>query len=210
MQKELADGSVQLEVQLTSSGSKNTFQWQVLQNGVWVDVAGATSAKLKLTPEQQVDATYRCVVNNVSTVITQFHGGSVTVPVETTIDPDPEAVPVRMEEVQLRDGTFTLTLGGEDVGDYTFQRSGDGWTIQNAAGKYLNASIWGVSWSRTPLVWQLRDGVFTTTTTAARTSLFKLITLGYLIDVQLVADNGQIGMTTGAGMTAGFLAPAGN
>ena len=209
VQKQLADGSVQLEVQLTSSGSKNTFQWQILENGVWVNVPGATGAKLKLSPEQVTDATYRCVVNNESTVITQVHGGKVTVPVETVIEPDPAAEPIRMEEVQLRDGTFTLTLGGEDVGDYTFARSGDGWTIQNAAGKYLNASIWGVSWSRTPLVWQLRDGVFTTTTTAARTSLFKLITLGYLIDVQLVADNGQIGMTTGAGMTAGFLAPAG-
>ena len=209
VQKQLADGSVQLEVQLTSSGTKNTFQWQILQDGVWVNVEGATSAKLKLTPEQQVDATYRCVVNDVSTVITQFHGGSVTVPVETTIDPDPAAEPIRMENVELRDGTFTLTLGGEDVGDYTFQRSGDGWTIQNAAGKYLNASIWGVSWSRTALVWQLRDGVFTTTTTAARTSLFKLITLGYLIDVQLTAENGQIATTTGSGMTAGFLAPAG-
>ena len=210
VQKELSDGSVQLEVQLTSSGTKNTFQWQVLQNGVWVNIDGATRAKLKLTPEQQVDATYRCVVNNVSTVITQFHGGSVTVPVETTIDPDPAAEPICMENVELRDGTFTLTLGGEDVGDYTFARSGDGWTIQNAAGKYLNASIWGVSWSSSALVWQLRDGVFTTTTTAARTSLFKLITLGYLIDVQLTAENGQIATTTGSGMTAGFLAPAGN
>ena len=210
VQKQLADGSVQLEVQLTSSGTKNTFQWQILQDGVWVNIDGATRAKLKLSPEQQVDATYRCVVNNVSTVITQFHGGSVTVPVETTIDHDPASEPIYMEDVALREGTLTLTLGGEDVGDYTFTPSGDGWTIQNAAGKYLNASIWGARWSRTALEWQLRDGVFTATTTAARTSLFQLITLGYLIDVQLTAENGQIATTTGSGMTAGFLAPAGN
>ena len=175
-----------------------------------MNIDGATRAKLKLSPEQQVDATYRCVVNNVSTVITQFHGGSVTVPVETTIDHDPASEPIYMEDVELREGTLTLTLGGEDVGDYTFMPSGDGWTIQNAAGKYLNASIWGARWSRTALEWQLRDGVFTATTTAARTSLFQLITLGYLIDVQLTAENGQIATTTGSGMTAGFLAPAGN
>ena len=80
-------------------------------------------------------------------------------------------------ETALREGTLTLLLGGEDVGDYTFARYKDGWSIRNAAGKYLNASIWGVSWSRSPLEWKLQDGVFTATTMAARSGLFQLITL---------------------------------
>ena len=44
---------------------------------------------------------------------------------------------------------------------------------------------------------------------AARSGLFQLITLGYLIDVQLTVENGHIATTTGAGMPAGFLTPAG-
>ena len=110
-----------------------------------------------------------------------------------------------MEETELREGTLTLTLGGRDVGEYTFAPSGDGWTIRNASGEYLNASVWGVNWSRTPLVWQLKDGVFTATTMAARTGLFRLISLGYLIDVQLTVEKGALATTTGAGLPAGFL-----
>ena len=85
----------------------------------------------------------------------------------------------------------------------------DGWTIRNASGKYLNASAWGVNWSRTPLVWQFENGVFSARTMAARPGLFQLISLGYLIDVQLTAENGRAATTTGAGMTASFLTPTG-
>ena len=209
MQKELANGVLQLDVQLTTSSRHNTYQWQILQDGVWVDIPGATASRLKLNPEDQVDASYRCVVNNESTVITQVHGGKVAVPVEAAVEQNPAAETIRMEETALREGTLTLLLGGEDVGDYTFAPYKDGWSIRNASGKYLNASIWGVSWSRSPLSWQLKDGVFTATTMAARSGLFQLITLGYLIDVQLIAENGQIGMTTGSGMPATFLTPTG-
>ena len=205
VQKVLDDGSVQLEVQLTAGDGKNTYQWQKLEDEEWVDLPDATEQKLKLDAAEVEDATYRCVVNNESTVVTQVHGGSVTIPAETALTPDPESDPIRMTATELREGTLTLTLGGKDVGDYTFARSGDGWTIRNASGKYLNASIWGVNWSRTPLVWQLKDGVFTATTTAARTSLFKLISLGYLIDVQLTVEKGALATTTGAGLPAGFL-----
>ena len=209
VQKELANGVLQLDVQLTTSSRHNTYQWQILQDGVWVNVPGATASRLKLNPEDQVDAAYRCVVNNQSTVITQVHGGKVAVPVEAAVQQDPAAETIRMEETALREGKLTLLLGGEDVGDYTFAPYKDGWSIRNASGKYLNASIWGVSWSRSPLEWKLQDGVFTATTMAARSGLFQLITLGYLIDVQLTVENGHIATTTGAGMPAGFLTPAG-
>ena len=209
VQKVLANGVLQLDVQLSTSSRHNTYQWQILKDGVWVDIPGATASRLKLNPEDQIDAAYRCIVNNESTVITQVHGGKVAVPVEAAIEQDPEAETIRLEETALREGTLTLLLGGEDVGDYTFARYKDGWSIRNASGKYLNASIWGVEWSRSPLSWQLKDGVFTATTMAARSGLFQLITLGYLIDVQLTVENGQIGMTTGSGMPASFLAPTG-
>ena len=209
VQKELANGVLQLDVQLTTSSRHNTYQWQILQDGVWVNIPGATASRLKLNPEDQVDAAYRCVVNNESTVITQVHGGKVAVPVEAAVEQDPAAETIRMEETALREGTLTLLLGGEDVGDYTFAPYKDGWSIRNASGKYLNASIWGVSWSRSPLSWQLKDGVFTATTMAAKTGLFQLITLGYLIDVQLTVENGQLATTTGAGMAASFLTPTG-
>ena len=209
VQKELANGVLQLDVQLTTSSRHNTYQWQILQDGVWVNIPGATASRLKLNPEDQVDAAYRCVVNNQSTVITQVHGGKVAVPVEAAVEQDPAAETIRMEETALREGTLTLLLGGEDVGDYTFAPYKDGWSIRNASGKYLNASIWGVSWSRSPLEWQLKDGVFTATTMAARSGLFQLITLGYLIDVQLTVENGKLATTTGAGMAASFLTPSG-
>ena len=209
VQKELVNGVLQLDVQLTTSSRHNTYQWQILQDGVWVNIPGATASRLKLNPEDQVDAAYRCVVNNESTVITQVHGGKVAVPVEAAVEQDPAAETIRMEETALREGTLTLLLGGEDVGDYTFAPYKDGWSIRNASGKYLNASIWGVSWSRSPLSWQLKDGVFTATTMAAKTGLFQLITLGYLIDVQLTVENGQLATTTGAGMAASFLTPTG-
>ena len=209
VQRDLANGFVQLEVQLTAGSGVNTYQWQILEDGEWADVSGATSQKLKLEAAEADDEIYRCVVNNESTVVTQVHGGSVTIPVGTTLEQDPDAETILMEEVGLREGTLTLLLDGEDVGDYTFAPYKDGWSIQNASGKYLNASIWGVDWSRTPLAWRLEDGVFTTTTMAAKTSLFKLISLGYLIDVQLTAENGKPVTTTEAGMTASFLTPTG-
>ena len=209
VQKVLANGVLQLDVQLSTSSRHNTYQWQILQDGVWVDIPGATASRLKLNPEDQVDAAYRCVVNNQSTVITQVHGGKVAVPVEAAVEQNPAAETIRMEETALREGTLTLLLGGEDVGDYTFARYQDGWSIRNASGKYLNASIWGVEWSRSPLSWQLKDGVFTATTMAARSGLFQLITLGYLIDVQLTVENGKLATTTGAGMAASFLTPSG-
>ena len=210
VQRDLANGFVQLEVQLTAGSGVNTYQWQILEDGEWADVSGATSQKLKLEAAEADDEIYRCVVNNESTVITQVHGGKVSVPVKGAVEQDPAAETIRLEETELREGTLTLTLDGEDLGDYTFERYQDGWAIRNASGKYLNASAWGVSWSRTPLVWHLQDGVFTARTTAAKTTLFKLVTLGYLIDVQLIAKNDQLAVTTGEGMDAGFLVSAGN
>ena len=150
VQKVLANGVLQLDVQLSTSSRHNTYQWQILKDGVWVDIPGATASRLKLNPEDQIDAAYRCIVNNESTVITQVHGGKVAVPVEAAIEQDPEAETIRLEETALREGTLTLLLGGEDVGDYTFARYQDGWSIQNASGKYLNASIWGVSCGPVP------------------------------------------------------------
>ena len=40
---------------------------------------------------------------------------------------------------------------------------------------------------------------------AAKTGLFRLISLGYLIDVQLTVEKGALATTTGAGLPAGFL-----
>ena len=209
VQKDLANGFIQLEVQLTAGSGNNTYQWQILQDGDWVDIPDATAQKLKVSTED-ADEIYRCIVNNESTVVTQVHGGSVTVPAASTVEQDPEAETLRMEQAELREGTLTLLLGGEDVGDYTFARSDDGWTIRNASGKYLSASIWGINWSHNPLVWQYENGVFSATTMAARTGLFKLISLGYLIDIQLTAEGGHLAMTTGAGLPASFLTPAEN
>ena len=203
VKKTAANGGVVLQAVVASGNENSTFQWQVLSDGVWTDIPGATADRF--VPEAE-EAEYRCVVSSAGAVITTVHGGRVATQSETAFDP--AEVTVGVEEVQLAGGELTLALNGQEVGEYTFTQVQGGWTIQNAAGKYLAVSGRSISWQKDAAVWRYENGAFVTTAAAARTALGWLITLGYQRDVSLTVSSGKLAATTGSGAAATFLTTA--
>ena len=201
VKKTTADGVV-LQAVLTAGNQKNSYQWQVLEGDTWTDIPGATADRYVPAAEE---AEYRCVVKNMGAVITTYHGGTVNTFAETALAPTD--VTVGVEEVALQSGELTLALNGEEVGEFTFTQVQGGWTIQNAAGKYLGVSGRSVSWQSDPVVWRYENGGFTTTAAAARTALGWLLTLGYQRDVSLAVSGGKLAVNVGAGAAAAFLKP---
>ena len=201
VKKTNADGVV-LQAKLTAGNEKNTFQWQQLVDGVWTDIPSATADRY--VPELET-AEYRCVVRNLGAVITTYHGGKVNTFAETALAP--ADVTVGMTETNLQNGELTLVLNGQEMGEFNFTQVKDGWTIQNAAGKYLAVSGRSITWSGDAAVWRYENGVFTTTAAFARTALGWLITLGYQRDVSLTVSGGSLAVTTGAGAAAAFRTP---
>ena len=115
---------------------------------------------------------------------------------------------VALVETALRSGELTLTMDGQDVGEYRFQASGDGWLIQKEDGRYLTVSGRRLVWSKDDtMVWSLEDGVFTATAELAVTPLGKLLTLGYMRDVYLTVSGESLAVSTRSGAQAGFLTP---
>ena len=200
--KKTSANGVVLQAVLTAGNEKNAFQWQELVDGVWTDIPGATADRY--APELH-EGEYRCIVKNMGAVITTYHGGSVDTFAETALDPTP--VTVAMEKTDLREGELTLALNGQEMGEFTFAQVKDGWTIQNAAGKYLAVSGRSIVWKSDAVVWRYENGVFTTTAAFARTALGWLITLGYQRDVSLTVSGGSLAVTTGSGAAATFLTP---
>ena len=200
--KKTSESGVVLQAVLTAGNQKNSYQWQVLEGDTWTDIPGATADRY--APEAEA-AEYRCVVKNAGAVITTVHGGCVATETETALDP--AVVTVGMEETALSNGELTLALNGKEMGEYTFTQVKDGWTIQNAAGKYLAVSGKSIVWSCDAAVWRYENGVFTTTASLARTALGWLITLGYQRDVSLTVSGGSLAVTTGAGAAAAFRTP---
>ena len=198
--KKASAGGVVLQAQVTSGNENNTFQWQVLEGDAWTDIPGATADRF--VPEAE-EAEYRCVVSNAGAVITTQHGGRVTTRTETAFDP--AEVTVGVEEMQLSNGELTLALNGQEVGEYTFTQVKGGWTIRNAAGKYLSVSGKTITWTDDAMVWRYENGAFVTTAALARTALGWLITLGYQRDVALTVSGGSLAVTTGSGAAATFL-----
>ncbi len=200
--KKTSESGVVLQAVLTAGNQKNSYQWQVLEGETWTDIPGATADRY--APEAEA-AEYRCVVKNAGAVITTVHGGCVATETETALDP--AVVTVGMEKTALSNGELTLALDGKEIGEYTFQQVSGGWTIQNAAGKYLAVSGCSVAWKSDPVVWRYENGVFTATASLARTALGWLITLGYQRDVSLTVSGGSLAVTTGSGAAATFLTP---
>jgi hypothetical protein len=198
--KKTSESGVVLQAVLTAGNQKNSYQWQVLEGDTWTDIPGATADRF--VPEAE-DAEYRCVVKNMGAAITTFHGGTVNTFSETALDP--AFVTVGVEEVALQPGELTLALDGREVGEFTFTQVNGGWTIRNAAGKYLSVSGRSVVWTDDAMVWRYENGAFTTTAAAARTALGWLITLGYQRDVSLTVSGGTLAVTTGSGAAAAFL-----
>ena len=200
--KKTSESGVVLQAVLTAGNQKNSYQWQVLEGETWTDIPGATADRY--APEAEA-AEYRCVVKNAGAVITTVHGGRVTTETEAILDA--VAVTVGMEETKLQSGELTLALNGKEMGEYTFKPVSGGWTIQNAAGKYLAVSGSSIAWKSEAAVWRYENGGFTTTASLARTALGWLITLGYQRDVSLTVNGGSLAVTTGSGAAATFLTP---
>ena len=201
VKKTNANGVV-LQAVLTAGNENVSYQWQVLEGDAWTDIPGATADRY--APEAEA-AEYRCVVKNAGAVITTQHGGRVTTETEAILDA--VAVTVGMEETKLSNGELTLALNGREMGEYTFKSVSGGWTIRNAAGKYLAVSGSSITWSNDAAVWRYENGGFTTTAAVARTALGWLITLGYQRDVSLTVSSGKLAVTTGSGAAATFLKP---
>ena len=201
VKKTNADGVV-LQAVLTAGKENNAYQWQELVDGVWTDIPGATADRY--APELH-EGEYRCVVKNMGAVITTYHGGKVDTFAETALAP--ADVTVGMTETDLQTGELTLVLNGQEMGEFTFAQVKGGWTIRNAAGKYLAVSGCSVAWKSDPVVWRYENGVFTATASLARTALGWLITLGYQRDVSLTVSGGSLAVTTGSGAAATFLTP---
>ena len=201
VKKTNADGVV-LQAVLTAGKENNAFQWQELVDGVWTDIPGATADRY--APELH-EGEYRCIVKNMGAVITTYHGGKVNTFAETALAP--AEITVGMTETDLQNGELTLVLNGQEMGEFTFTQVKGGWTIRNAAGKYLAVSGRSIVWTGDAAVWRFENGVFTTTAAFARTALGWLITLGYQRDVSLTVSGGSLAVTTGAGAAAAFRTP---
>ena len=145
---------------------------------------------------------YRCAVRHACAEIVTFHGGTMQTWSDTVLEP--ASVTVFETDAALEGGVLTMVVDNEEIGEYTFVPSGDGWTIRNSAGKYLRAAGYSVYWSDEPMVWRMENGGFVTTASLARTGLGWLITLGYERDVYLTADGGKLSISTKAGEDVTF------
>ena len=207
VKKTLANGGVVLQAAVTAGNTRNTFQWQRSDDGeTWTDIDGATAQRYKPEVDESGSVLYRCVVKNAEVDIVTVHGGTVTLWAETVFEP--ASVSVSLAETKLRAGELTLTLDGQDMGEYRFKASGEGWTIQKEDGRYLTVSGRRIVWSSDDaMAWKLENGAFTATAELAVTALGKLLTLGYMRDVYLTVSDGSLAISTRSGAQAGFLAP---
>ena len=69
-------------------------------------------------------------------------------------------------EVSLKEnGEYGLKLGGQEIGEFTFTKSGSGWTIKNADGKYLGFANKALTYTTSPFEWKYTGGRFQTSVT---------------------------------------------
>ena len=76
---------------------------------------------------------------------------------------DPDAHPVceyRVSHTLESGKTYILSLGGSDVGSYTFNQVSGGWTIQGADGKYLAIENKALVSSSSAFTWTYSNGMF--------------------------------------------------
>lgn len=64
-----------------------------------------------------------------------------------------------------------MTIGGTDVGTYTFAKSSsDKWSIQNADGKYIGFKNNALTLNDEPFYWTFKNHMFYTTVTEKQSS----------------------------------------
>lgn len=80
---------------------------------------------------------------------------------------DPEAHPTceyTVAETLTSGNTYMLTLGGNDVGSFTFTERNGGWTIQAADGTYLALENSNLVYTADSFAWTYADGCFSAET----------------------------------------------
>lgn len=116
---------------------------------------------------------------------------------------DPAYIPqcVVNKSISLSEGTFTFTLGGQNLGEYTFARSGNNWIIQDKDGKYLGFA--NNALSNNSFGWTYSNGRFQTsvTTTTSGGGILSWLFGGRnrttTTTYYLVYTNGRISVSTG-------------
>ncbi len=189
VKKQHEGGPVTLLAELTA-GTNSTYQWQKSTDGkTWEDIEGATQAKF--IPETE-EAQYRCVVTGDGVDIVTQHGGRITVKATSVLEP--AEVTVKLQKVDgPEEGKLTLVMNAYDMGEYTFAKSGSGWTIQNARGKYLATDGKKVTTSDKPFVWTCDNGVFSASVKVSLTTLGRALRVGKTTTVYLTeSDSGRL------------------
>ncbi len=105
------------------------FQWQLLQGGTWVDIAGATAASYTVS-----GATLAQHGNQYRVVVSSSGGSTISVPVTLSVTPAPQAPAISVQPAarsvtEPAAATFDVTAGGTAPLTYQWQRFGaGGWT----------------------------------------------------------------------------------
>ena len=75
------------------------------------------------------------------------------------------------KKISLSEGSHQMTIGGTDVGTYTFAKSSsDKWSIQNADGKYIGFKNNALTLNDEPFYWTFKNHMFYTTVTEKQSS----------------------------------------
>ena len=200
VKKQHEGGPVTLLAELTA-GTNSTYQWQKSTDGkTWEDIEGATQAKF--IPETETEeAQYRCVVTGDGVDIVTQHSGRITVKATSVLEP--AEVTVKLQKVDgPEEGKLTLVMNAYDMGEYTFAKSGSGWTIQNARGKYLATDGKKVTTSDKPFVWTCENGVFSASVKVSLTTLGRALKVGKTTTVYLTESDGALAVSSKAGRKA--------
>ncbi len=122
---------------------------------------------------------------------------------------DPKYTPqcISNKTVSLTEGKLVFTLGGKEVDEYTFAKSGNGWTIKDKDGKYLAFSNNALAVSDNPFVWTYSSNRFSVST--ANTSSAVMWSFGFggsrPATYYLVYNSGKLAVSTStANATASF------
>lgn len=85
--RELASGQP-LELLVVTGGTRNSYQWQRLLEGAWLDIAGATGSSFSVASVSSTDAgVYRCRVTNEWATALTLYTAEVTVTVSAAGEP---------------------------------------------------------------------------------------------------------------------------
>lgn len=102
----------------------------------------------------------------------------------------PEAVCVGRAEVEISEDTLELSLGGSEVGTFSFCQKNNGWTIQDENGMYIAVTNGKIEKTKEEFIWTYSNGKFSTKVASRGWLWFKWTTTYYL-----VGSNKEIGIS---------------